>query len=299
MGFINLISYSASNISIKNKQLILDNGFETMDYPLEDLNSVLIENRNCNISVRTLTELARHNVVTYFCDEKHLPCAYLLNYNGFYKNLEVYNYQVNISKPTQKQLWKQLVVAKIENQIKVLDLCGIKHNLTQYLGKIKSADADNIEAIVANLYFKHLFGNKFTRQNECLINASLNYAYAIIRGLVARTVVAHGLLTFLGVFHHNKLNAFNLVDDLIEPFRPLVDLFVYQNILPLNQTELTTEIKQQLFGLLNYDMISINQHQTLTNCVEILVNSLVQSLTDNVAKLNCPKVFGLELHQYE
>ena len=299
MGYINILTYSAKDIRIKNRQLVLDNGLETMEYPLEDINSVLIESQNCLISVKTLTELAKRNITTYFCDEKHLPSAYLLNYNGFYKNLEVYNYQTGISKPTQKQLWKQIVTAKIENQLKVLDLCGIKHNLKEYVAKIKSADTDNIEAIVANQYFKLLFGNKFTRQNENLINASLNYGYAIVRGSIARTVVAHGLLPFLGVFHHNKLNAFNLVDDLIEPFRPLVDLFVIQNILCLEENSLTPSIKQTIFGLINYDMLIQNQHQNLSNAIEIFVNSFVDSITDNVAKLSCPQLIPLHIHQYE
>lgn len=299
MGFVNIVVNSAKSISIKNKQLVLDNGVEKMDYPLEDINSVLIESQNCVISVKTLTELAQHNVVTYFCDDKHLPCAYLLNYNGFYKNLEVYNFQTGISKPTQKQLWKQIVTAKIENQLRMLDLCKIKHNLGIYLSKIKSADTDNIEAIVASQYFKLLFGNKFSRQQESLVNACLNYGYAIVRGIIARTVVAHGLLPFLGVFHHNKLNAFNLVDDLIEPFRTMVDLFVVQNILDTTEETLTPSIKHQLFGLINYDMLIQNQRQTLTNCIEIFVNSFVQSLTDNVANLTCPSLIELSLHQYE
>lgn len=196
MGYLNIMTYSAKDIYIKNKHLVLDNGVESMEYPLEDINSVLIESQNCNISIKTLTELTKRNVITYFCDEKHLPTAYTINYNGFYKSLEVYNYQTNISKPTQKQLWKQIISAKIFNQLKVLDICSIPNDLKKYYAKIKSADTDNIEAIVANQYFKLLFGNKFTRQNECLINASLNYGYAIVRGVIARTVVAHGLLPF-------------------------------------------------------------------------------------------------------
>ena len=254
MGFINLITYSAQDIKIRDNQLILSNNDTFADYPLEDLNSLMIESQSCNISIYALTQLSKYNVATYFCDEKHLPCAYLLNYNGFYKNLEVYKYQTSISKPTQKQLWKQLVSAKIKNQIRALNLCGIKNDLDKYLPKIRSADTDNIEAIVANQYFKLMFGLKFARGNECVINSCLNYGYAIIRGLVARTIVSHGLLPFLGVWHKNQLNAFNLVDDIIEPFRPIIDLFVFQNIKSINQNELTREIKQSLFEILNYDM---------------------------------------------
>lgn len=299
MGFINIIAYSAKDIKIKDKQLILSNNQESIDYPLEDVNSLMIESQISNISIYTLTQLSKFNITTYLCDEKHLPCAYLLNYNGFYKNLEVYKFQTSISKPTQKQLWKQLVSAKIKNQIKALNLCGIKNDLDRYISKIKSADTDNIEAIVANQYFKLMFGSKFTRDNECLINSCLNYGYAIIRGLIARTVVSHGLLPYLGVFHKNQLNAFNLVDDIIEPFRPIIDLYVFQNVKDTQGNELTREIKQSLFGMLNYDMKIDGQKQTLTNCVEILVNSFVQSITKNVATLKCPELIKLALHSYE
>lgn len=299
MGFINLITYSAKDIKIKDNQLILSNNNASADYPLEDLNSLMIESQSCNISTYALAQLSKYNVATYFCDEKHLPCAYLLNYNGFYKNLEVYKFQTSISKPTQKQLWKQLVYAKVKNQIIALNLCGIKNDLEKYLPKIKSADTDNIEAVVANQYFKLMFGLKFARGNECLINSSLNYGYAIIRGLVARTIVSHGLLPFLGVWHKNQLNAFNLVDDIIEPFRPIIDLFVFKNIKSITQNQLTPKIKQSLFEILNYDMKIDGQNQTITNCVEILINSFVQSITKDVANLKCPELIKLALHSYE
>lgn len=293
------MTYSAKDIKVKNKQLLLAKDNEVVDFPLEDINSIMIETQSCNISTYTLVQLAKYNIATFFCDEKHLPCAYMLNYNGFYKNLEVYNYQINISKPTQKQLWKQIVMAKIKNQIGVLNLCGIKNNLSEYISKVKSFDTDNVEAVVANQYFKLLFGTLFTRDNECLINACLNYGYAIIRGLVARTVVSHGLLPYIGVFHKNKLNAFNLVDDLIEPFRQIVDLFVYKNIKELDEKELTPKIKQQLFNLLNFDIKIQNQKQTITNSIEIMVNSFVQSISNDVAKMICPEIIDLALHSYE
>ena len=298
MGYINIITYSAQNISIKNKQLLLENGQDFVTYPLEDINSLLIESERCSISTNTLRQLAQNNIVTYFCDEKHLPCAYLINYNGFYKNLEVYNHQVNLSKPTQKNLWKQIIVAKVQNQIEVLNLCGIKNDLQSFVPKIKSADSDNIEALVANKYFKLLFGDDFVRRNPNFVNGCLNYAYAIVRGMIARTVVAHGMLPFLGVFHKNKLNAFNLVDDLNEPFRPIVDLLVAKQI-DLTQTELTPKTKQQVFSVVNFDMLVNGQKQTVSNCIEILVNSYSQSLSKDDAKLVCPKIIELSLHQYE
>lgn len=298
MGYINIITYSAQNISTKNKQLLLANGQDSVAYPIEDINSLLVESDRCTISTNTIRQLAQNDIVTYFCDEKHLPCAYLINYNGFYKNLEVYNHQVSLSKPTQKNLWKQIITSKVQNQIEVLNLCGIKNDLACYISKIKSADSDNIEALVANKYFKLLFGKNFARKNENFVNSCLNYAYAIVRGMIARTVVAHGLLPFLGVFHKNKLNAFNLVDDLIEPFRPIVDLLVAKQI-DLSQTELTPKTKQQLFSVVNHDMLVGGQKQTVSNCIEILVNSYVQSLAKNKAMLSCPKIIELRLHEYE
>lgn len=301
MGFINIVVASDADITIKNKQLLLKNIHtgEFIDYPIEDINSVLIESLRTMVSTKVLSTLAENNIITYFCDESHLPSAYLLNYNGYYKNLSVYNMQVFCPKPLQKRLWQSVVQAKVSNQAGVLDLCGIDNDLIKYESMVLSDDSSNIESTVALKYFKLLYGAEFGRRYDNIINASLNYGYSIIRGCVARSVVSHGLLPYLGLHHSNQLNAFNLVDDLIEPFRPVVDLYVYNNLVGTECTELNHYIKQGLVSLLNADVMLDGKVYALSYAVDMVVSSYIESLSTKTNKLLLPIVLEFEFHKYE
>lgn len=299
MGYINVFVGSECTIKLKNKQLLLNKNDNSASYPLEDLNSVLIENNNCVVTIKCLTELVKHNVLVYVCDEKHLPASYLLGYNSFYTNLTAYNYQINNGKPFLKQLWKSVVKHKILNQIKVLELNCIQHDLTAYIEMVKSDDSDNVESVVANKYFKLLFGKNFVRRNDVLINSALNYGYAIIRGAIARTVVAHGLQPFIGIHHSNYLNNFNLVDDLIEPFRPVVDLFVYNNFYCVSETELSPAMKLSLHNLLNADVLIGGSKYSVSYAVELYVESVVQSFKTQKNLIRFPEIKEIEIHKYE
>jgi len=301
MGYINLLVGSDANISIKNKQLWLKNiktGAE-MDYPLEDINSIIIESLLSNITTKTLCELTKNNVATYFCDESHLPSSYLLKYNGFYKNLSVYNMQVACPKPLQKRIWQSIIQSKINNQSAVLSLCGIENDLLKFSNDVTSGDTTNIESVVALKYFKMMFGDSFSRRKDNLINSALNYGYSIIRGVIARSVVAHGLLPFIGIHHCNQLNAFNLVDDFIEPFRAVVDLFVYNNFIDSNETELNSSMKQSLVGLLNANILINDKIYSLSYAVDIYIASYIECLTTKENKLLLPVVMEYENHKYE
>lgn len=299
MGYINVMVGNNCHIKVKNKQLLLQNENQELTYALEDINSVLIESMQTTITTYAINELSKNNVVLYFCDEKHMPSTYMLNYNGFFKNLNIYKLQVEASKPTQKNIWKHIVTNKICNQIEVLNMLKIKNNLNKYVRQVKSGDGDNIEAIVANKYFKLLFGGGFTRNNDnIIINSALNYGYAIIRGAIARSLVSHGLQSYLGVFHKNELNAFNLADDFIEPFRPVVDLFVFQHI-GKNVNELNKECKMKLYSLLNVDVRVDGKTYDLNYSIELFINSYIKSLKQKTVEITTISVKPLMVHAYE
>ncbi len=301
MGFINLFVGSQVYASIEKNQFKLtkQENKESITYPLEDINSVVFDNNLGTISMKTICALAENNIITYFCDERHLPQTYLISYNSFYKNLSVYKKQTDVKKPTLKNIWKNIVKQKIENQMAVLDCLKIKHNLYGFLDKVQSDDTTNIEAVVANKYFKLLFGENFTRRDDRLkINGALNYGYAILRGAFARTVVAHGLQPFLGVHHISELNNFNLVDDLIECFRPVVDLFVANNQETFSN-ELTTSTKMSLVNLMNADVVLKGQKVATSYAIDMVVESYVKCLSENDFNISLPKVIELEMHRYE
>lgn len=294
MAYINLFVGSEATINIKNRQVIVKNELNQESFPLDDLDSIVIENRRSAISTYTLSELALHNVVVFFCDEKHIPCASLLPYNIFYSQLKNYKLQSEISVPLRKQLWQEIVKHKIENQNECLRLCGKNEVIRDLIKNVKSDDSTNMEAVAASKYFKELFGENFTREQENTINAALNYGYAIFRGVLARSIVAHGLLPFLGVNHHSILNNYNLADDLIEVFRPVVDLYVFQNY----DCAFDVNYRKGLYGLLNCDCDICGARYTMSYAMELYVQSFVDSLENGEDLLKYPKMMELKGHEY-
>ena len=298
MGFINIFLNSEAKINIKNNQLTFVNSEKSMDYPLEDINSVMVDNPNSVVSFSTLSKFAEYGILTYVCDNKHLPNGIIIPFYSHYQTLTVYNMQINMPRPLQKNLWQSIIKNKISNQNEVLNICGYKDKLKMLSSNVLSGDSSNNEAKASAIYFKTLFGRGFTRKSdELLTNSFLNYGYAVVRGCVARSVVVHGLLPFLGIFHHNQFNQFNLADDLIEVFRPLVDLYVKSEL--SNAKELSPAVKFGLCDLVNYDVMIDNQKQTLNNAIDMFVESFAKSINQ---KNNCLKqvvVFALNRHKYE
>lgn len=297
MGYINIFVSKNAHLFVKNNQLVLENPEKTVDYPLEDVNSVMIENLNTTISTYTLSQLSVNGILTYVCNQNHLPCGVVLPFCEHYHTLSHYDYQVNLSKPIQKQIWQSLIKNKIKNQNDVLNFCGKCDILKTYYENVLSGDKGNNEAKAGLIYFKELFNKGFVRRDDNPINAFLNYGYSIIRGLIARSIVVHGLMPFLGIFHSNNYNQFNLADDLIEVFRPLVDLFVRVKL--ANETELTPQIKAEIFSILSIDVLVDNQKQTVNNAVDILVESYVKSLKENKNLIKEVSLCGLNYHLYE
>ena len=149
-------------------------------------------------------------------------------------------------------------------------------------------------------YFKSLYGLGFSRGNDHVINSALNYGYAIVRGLIARSIVCYGLEPSIGVFHHSELNNFNLADDMIEPFRPLVDLYVSQNYdVAEIDSDLTPERKRDIFGIINYDMDVKGEKRIISNCIDMLVASYSSALQGKRSDLELPELMQLQVHSYE
>ena len=297
MGFINIFVGSYCKMSCADNKFIIS-GEKEAKFPLEDINSIVIENIQSTISTILLTRLAEANIAVYLCDERHLPAALLLPYNQYYSQRRIYNLQINAKKPLLKQLWQTIIKQKISNQAENLKLAGNKNDsgkLIELSKQVQSDDSTNIESISARLYFKALFGKDFDRRSDNGINSCLNYGYAIIRGLIARSLVANGFMTFLGIHHCNELNNFNLVDDLIEPYRPIVDRIVVRE----NLTNIDTNTKKALLNLNNFDVAIDGKKQLLPRSIEILVDSLINSLQKGGNFLKLPIMSEMLVHNYE
>ena len=297
MGYINIFVSNDAYMYVKNSQLFLENKQNKVDYPLEDVNSVMIENLNTTISTYTLSQLANKGIVCFVCSQNHLPNGVVLPFCEHYQTLIQYENQINTSKPLKKQLWQSIIKNKIENQNEVLNICGGFDKLKPLQESVLSGDSGNNEAKASLIYFKELFGKNFIRREDNNINSFLNYGYSIIRGFVARSIASHGLLPFLGIFHCNQYNQFNLADDLIEVFRPLVDLYV--KLVLKDEQEINSSVKAQLFNLVNYDVKVGSQKQALSYAIDMYVESFQKSIKENKNCLKNIKITRLEQHQYE
>lgn len=300
MAYRNLMLSSPAKISCKNNQLMVESG-QVRSFPIEDISSLLIESRQSVITAAALSALAQNGTLVYFCDEKHLPCAVQLPYAGHSRQLEVMQAQQSLTQAAQKRFWQQIVCAKIHNQAECLALCG-KAGEAQFLYSreraVASGDKGNVEATAAAFYFPALFGKPFVRAAEWdSRNAALNYGYALLRGYMARCLAVYGLLPWLGLHHCSGLNQFNLADDFMEPYRPVVDLFVAANV--REDCELTTQLKAGLLNLLSVDILSGNQHHSVAYAMERQVQSFRSCCEKQKDALLLPVLLPTRQHCYE
>ena len=300
MGYRNLKIDSNIQWRIQNQQLRLEAGQE-VSIPLEDIDTILIENHAVKLTAFMLQKFAELGIAVYVCDEKHMPNAVVLPMLRHSRHYRLLKAQMNLAKPLQKRLWQQVVVRKIENQAECLKLSQREGSEKLYAmaKEVQSGDKTHVEAKAAAYYFSCLFGKRFSRGDDCLVNSALNYGYAILRGMIARELICYGFEPAIGLFHKSELNSFNLADDMIEPFRPLIDLFAASRFCPEQVEALTPGDKRELYSLVNYDMEIANETHMVSNCVEKAVASLSTSLQEEKIGLKLPKLILLQEHRYE
>lgn len=299
MGYRVLFLANPVKLSVKYEQLIVDNG-EITKIPLEDIECVVADTAQLNITAYLLMKFSEYKVSFIVTDRAHHPCGMFLPLaENHSRHTTVLKSQIDMTLPTKKKLWKQIVCQKIENQAAVLKLCGVPEwrEIDNIKLKVKSGDSENMEAVAASKYFRLLFGKDFSRTSDCGINAALNYGYAILRSTIEKYLMAYGYEPALGLFHRSSLNSFNLADDIIEAYRPMVDLFVARNV--ENNDELSTVIKARLVNLLNCDVIIDSKLFACARAVEWTVSSLSGFLQENRSDLLLPQIIDLEQHSYE
>jgi CRISPR-associated protein Cas1 len=222
--------------------------------PIEDIGIVVLDHPQITLTHALITALSDNNVAIISCDAKHLPYGLMLPMFSHHAFTEKMYEQLESSLPLKKNLWQQTVMAKISNQAAMLRSVGVNDGKMQYYLKlIKSGDPQNVEGRAAAYYWEHLFGEKssFTRdRNEDGANAMLNYGYAILLAVVARGLVASGLLPAVGIHHRNKYNPWCLASDIMEPYRPYVDRIVLSVLEEFpDEEELTPTIKKYLLQI--------------------------------------------------
>jgi CRISPR-associated protein Cas1 len=273
---------------------------QTAFVPFEDIAVIVLNHREINLSHPVLSACAEYGIGIFSTGDNHQPSGVFLPFLQHSRTCRVLRLQLAIARPLAKQAWANIVRRKIENQAVCLQLAGCEGigRLESYARRVRSGDVENLEGQAAAFYFVHLFGPGFQRASERWVNAALNYGYAVLRGAIARGLVAHGLHPTLGLFHDSEQNAFNLADDLIEPFRPLVDLHVCKHR-PAVEGDLTPADKAALVGLLNVDVGMPQGVTSVLSAVEYAVESLVRLFEAEESALQLPTLIGLQAHRLE
>ena len=262
--------------------------------PVEDIGIVILDHYGVSTSQYLISKLLENNVAVIFCNDKHHPTGLLLNLDGNSVQSEKFKAQINSSLPLRKNLWQQTVSSKISNQSKLLKSIGIEvTNMESWAVKVNSGDTKNLEARASVYYWKNLFPEEMNFYRDRYgepPNNLLNYGYAILRAVVARGLVASGLLPTLGIHHRNKYNAYCLADDIMEPYRPFVDKIVCSLVNKnMDLYELTIEIKKELLQLPASEIIINNERSPLMVGLQKTTASLAKCFEGKIKRISYPE----------
>lgn len=293
MGYRQVIIKKSEKLHFKDNQLIIDKDENSTKVPLEDISYILIEDSSTILTTRLLAELGKNAISLIVCDEKFEPTSIMYPYNYHFKQLDVFSHQLEIDDSIKNEFWNQIVKRKIENSIRVLEMTSKEEfpisKLTEYINEITDGDSKNREGLAAKMYFRSLFGSDFIRFYDDNVNAALNYGYTIIASAIIRNLAVYGLNTYLGIHHSSKINNFNLAYDFLEPYRSVVDKFVYDNkddiVLPLS-----FEFRKKLINLLNEEIIHQNKKYTIEYSIGLLIKSYIKSFSTGEIKLDLPSI---------
>lgn len=287
-----------TSITAKNLQLIIKSEIRESTIPIEDIGFLVLDHQEIYLSLPAMNLLVENNTSVIICGKNHLPNGMFLNLNSHHIQQEVFKNQIEASIPLKKQLWQQTIVEKITNQGILLAKITENKNSFEFLAsKVLSGDTTNMEGVAAGQYWKTFFDTydiNFRRERfGDYPNNFLNYGYAILRAATARALSGSGLLNTLGIHHKSKYNAFALADDIMEPFRPLVDEKVFEIMQQYDEQELNTKIKAELLQVLTRTVYFKDEKSPLMVALQKTASSLQQCFMGNRKKIKYPKLWNL------
>ena len=298
-AFRTLFLSTPARLSLQDKHLcIVQKDKESVKIPLVDILCVMLESHQITLTNALLNAFAQYKIILFACDESHLPSGLFMPFLGHFRSFSVLQSQIALNKQRKAILWQQIVKAKINNQALLLKMLHKKESeeLETLAKSVNLGDSSNNEAKAAAIYFKALFGKNFSRKVQIFeeskmgtINAALNYGYAIVRGIITRSLCVSGLNPALGINHKNQFNAFNLADDLMEPYRIFADSVVVQMV-EVGELEesLSLQNRAKLVSILQSAVIVENKLYPLTRAGVVSAQSVVKCLEIENLKLKLP-----------
>lgn len=298
MGWRNIFISNPARLSLKNNHIVIRQQEETT-VPLEDISVIVIETERAVITSKLLDALARRGIALFTCDPGHLPSGIFLSFQQHSRLLKVLKTQLELTLPFRKSSWRMVVEQKIKNQAACLEILAKDgaEALRRIASEVKSGDGTKRESVAAKLYFDIYMPNT-NRQEDNTVNAALNYGYSIMRGAVARSLVSYGFLPALGIHHRNELNSFNLADDFMELFRPLVDLWVAQNV--EDGCEFSKKERNGLLSLLHADILIFSERHSVLRAIDIMTASFSNACSySNHNLLKLPELIPISDHVWK
>lgn len=282
-----------ASVTTKDRQLVIVTDARETTIPIEDIGFVVVDNAEVYLSITAMNALVENNTSVIICGRNHLPSGMFLNLDGHHIQHEIFSHQIAASMPLKKQLWQQTIKEKIANQGLLLERVRGETNQFAFLaGKVASGDATNMEAVAASQYWKLLFEDFKRERFGNYPNNFLNYGYALLRAATARSLAGSGLLNTLGIHHRNKYNAFALADDIMEPFRPLVDEKVCDLMQHYEEQELNTALKAEFLQLLTRTVYFKEEKSPLMVALQKTAASVQQCFRGERKKIRYPSLWS-------
>lgn len=279
MSFRTVVITRQSKISYKNRFLVVKQENDEKYIHLSEIDTIIVDSISVSISAYLLKELADNKINIIFCDEKHNPFGEVVPYYSKHNTSKMIKEQIKWKVSDKDKIWAEIVKNKIMNQALLLKKTkSLKYKLIlSYIDEVVDGDKTNREGHAAKVYFNALFGNDFVRNSDDSINAALNYGYAILLSTINKEIINNGYLTQLGIHHKNEFNEFNLTYDLMEPFRIVIDNFVYYN----QERKLDTEYKLDIVNILNGTFKYQGKNYTLKDIIRMFVKSTLESINNS------------------
>lgn len=280
MGWKTVIIGCESKVSISLNRMKITIGNEFQNIALCDIDTVMFSHNRVVMTIPLLSELIKNNINVIICDHRNDPIGIFQPFNQHSLVFKQLSKQINWKVTRKKRLWKTIVEHKIQSEIDVLKMVKIDkqvlQKMTEYRESVYTDDQTNREASAARLYFSALFGSEFNRNNEDEVNYALNYGYKIIASYISKCIASRGMLTQLGIHHIGESNPFNLTYDFIEPFRAIIDIWVYVNVTDVFDVSL----RRSIVEILNYKVRIEDKWIRLCDGIEDIIDSYIAFLDD-------------------
>jgi CRISPR-associated protein Cas1 len=287
MGFRTVIIDQAVRINLDLNNIVVYYQSEYFYVNLDEINTIIISDPRCNVTLKLLSTLCEKGITTIFTNSSHMPIGTLTTLYNHSRAAKKNRVQINWDDEVKRFLWTEIIRNKIILQKEVLKKVNKTEKiniLEQYIKEIKEGDITNREGLASRTYFKELFGDDFKRFNDDMINFALNYSYQIIRAKISQEIVAQGYNPSYGIFHKSEYNTFNLADDFIEVYRPIIDYNVYLLLLNDKNEFFTSDLKQELCNIINKKVIYNYSKYKIYLSIELFLQSMFSFLETGEVK---------------